>query len=555
MRCLVEKDRTGAALRRGARRAFASLAPAVAVAVALAAAGPLLWCGGCGPGEASESLPRADLVTISIAGDKTERPVVQFPHDLHTEAVAAGGGDCSTCHPTRPDGYLSSLYMRVADDEAGEDEAAGGDDAKVDTEDLMEVYHDNCLACHERMAEEGKKSGPTICGECHREESAYVSSRLPMGMDKSLHYRHGLARNDKCEDCHHLYDETARKLYYEKNTESSCRDCHRELTEENRSSFELAAHRACLKCHMETAEQGPNVATGPRECGGCHDPLRRADIKVVEDVPRLKRGQPDFVLLSAPESDIEMSKLRTVPFSHEAHETFSENCRVCHHETMKSCDECHTLAGSKDGAGVMLQTAMHSMTSGHSCVGCHDSRKSMPECAGCHDLMEKGRLSDHACEICHAGPSPMNLEAERAKYTSLDQFHPAPSPERLVFAAADVPDSVVISVLSNEYKPAVMPHRKIIAKLREHMKKNKIAAHFHGSEDVLCQGCHHHGAIGERPALCENCHGRPFDEQKPNVPGLYGAYHRQCLGCHQSMRLENPTDCAGCHAKKEAATG
>jgi hypothetical protein len=514
--------------------------------LALVAVACLLCCGGCGSGDASESLPRADLVAIAVAGADGERPAVSFPHDLHTEAVIADGGDCSTCHQTREDGYLSNLYMRL-------DDAVAGDGGEVEVDGLMEIYHDNCLACHTRMAGEGKDSGPVTCGECHREEAAYVSSRIAMGMDKSLHYRHSVARNDKCEDCHHLYDETSQKLYHEKNTESSCRDCHRTLTEENRSSIKLASHRACLKCHMETAKEGPNVASGPQSCGGCHDPHARSDIKVVEDVPRLKRGQPDFVLLSAPEADIELSKLKTVPFSHDGHETFAQNCRVCHHETMKSCSECHTLAGKDEGAGVMLQTAMHGMVSNHSCVGCHEIQKSDAECAGCHDLMQKGRLSEHACHICHAGPSPADVEAARTVNMSLEHFRPDPSQLGRGFAATDVPDSVVISVLSDEYEPAVMPHRKIVEKLRGLVKENKMATHFHGSEDVLCQGCHHNGSIGERPALCENCHGRPFMVDGSNKPGLYGAYHRQCLGCHQSMGMENPSDCQGCHAKKISA--
>jgi hypothetical protein len=508
---------------------------------------------GCGSGSATEAepgVPRADLVVIAVAGEVAERPAVAFPHDLHTDAVSEDGGDCSTCHKTREDGYLSTLYMRLSDADVDD-----GDDGDVEAEDLMELYHGNCIDCHNRMAGEGKKSGPVTCGECHREEPAYTSSRQPAGMNKSIHHRHNVARNEKCEDCHHLYDEAATKLYYEKNTESSCRDCHRAETEDNRSSMRLASHRGCIKCHMETAKGGPGVATGPQSCGGCHDLAKQVAMEKLDDVPRMKRNQPDFVLLSAPEEELDLSKLRTVPFSHVGHEGFAENCRVCHHETMKACGDCHSLAGREEGSGVTLQTAMHAMRSDHSCVGCHEIQKSTAECAGCHDLMEKGRLSDHACEICHAGPPPMNLEAERSMYASLDDFRPDPSRVDNVFAGIDVPDSVVIDVLENEYEPAVMPHGKIVETLGRYIRENKIATHFHGDENVLCQGCHHNGSIGERPALCENCHGRPFDEASPNKPGLYGAYHQQCLGCHQSMGLKDPADCAGCHAKKDAVSG
>jgi hypothetical protein len=569
---------------------------------AAAAAGLLLLCGGCGEGGATEVSPRPDLIELGAPGPSAgaERPPVQFPHDKHTDALAARGQDCSTCHPTQEDGYLSPRFMRLDTtlmdaikrgvpgpeggreesdyegvDSARVDDAGGGEtapgageygDTDVDAmpageaggrgaDDLMDLYHDNCLACHAKMAKEGAKTGPLACGDCHREAPVYVSSARPFGMDKSLHYRHQIARKDKCEDCHHTYDEATGKLVYKKGTESSCRDCHEEETENKTAAFKVAAHWACIKCHIETSKLGPDVSAGPRACGGCHDPEKQGAIKVVENVPRLKRGQPDFVLISAPEDEIASSMFRTVPFPHREHESATASCRVCHHETLKSCTECHTLPGESEGDGVTLRTAMHQMTSSHSCIGCHDLEKEHRNCAGCHDLMEKGRISDHACPVCHEGPSPENLKAERERYKSMAQFEPPEASVRLTFTATEIPDSVVISVLSKDYEPAVMPHGRIVKKLREYIKNSKVATHFHGSEDVMCEGCHHNGSIGDRPALCENCHGRPFDKAHLYRPGLYGAYHRQCLGCHESMGLKKPSDCAGCHRKKEAATG
>lgn len=500
----------------------------------------LLLCG-CSEGGAAEQTARPDLVEIDITGllGEAERAPVQFPHDLHTEAVKEEGKDCTVCHRKQENDRLSPKYMRAED---------------LSGDELMELYHDNCIACHTEKTDAGVKAGPVACGDCHRREPLYASSRRPFGFDKSLHYRHIAANDDKCEACHHVYDEKAEKLVYEKGKENPCRDCHREETEENRSSFKLAAHWACIGCHVKIAEERPEAKVGPQVCVGCHDPERQLAVEVVEKPPRLKRNQPDFVLLSAPEAELESSKLATVPFSHVGHEGFAATCRVCHHETLNRCNECHTLAGSDKSEGVMLQQAMHGMTSDHSCVGCHEVAKSGAECAGCHDLMEGGRLSEHACDICHAGPPPQVLEDVRSQYTSLDEFRPQFSEATLSLAYADIPDSVLIGVLSNEYKPAVMPHRRIIDKLSEHIRNSKVATYFHGHEDVVCQGCHHHGSVGVRPALCENCHGRPFDKRDLYKPGLYGAYHRQCLGCHESMNMEKPSDCTGCHAKKEDMT-
>jgi hypothetical protein len=497
---------------------------------------------GCGRGNASEKSARSDLITMNglESFGPLERPAVQFPHDLHTAALAGQDRDCSTCHPTREDGRPSRLFMRLADTTRTEIEA---------------LYHTHCIDCHSANRDQGKSSGPVACGQCHLRDAAYTSSREPFGFDKSLHYRHVKAMDKKCENCHHIYDEAAEKLVYQKYTESSCRDCHRGLTEENRISLRQAVHQACVGCHYDLSRQPEARAAGPVDCAGCHDSGRQQAIEVVEDPPRLERNQPDFVLLSAAEADLSASKLNTVPFSHSAHEGFNENCRVCHHETLASCKDCHTLAGSEKSGGVTLQLAMHEPDSDHSCIGCHEGQKNQAACAGCHGLMEKGHLSVHACNICHAGPSPELVASVRSIYHSLDDFRPRPADVALSFAANEIPDSVTIGILSKEYPAVAMPHKKIIDVLAKHINDNKAARHFHGREDVLCQGCHHNGSIGRKPALCANCHSQPFDDRNLFKPGLYSAYHRQCIGCHYNMNMEEPSKCATCHPNKLQTAG
>ncbi len=88
-------------------------------------------------------------------------------------------------------------------------------------------------------------------------------------MDNSLHYRHAKAAQNKCETCHHEYDEKAKKLFYAKGKEGTCRYCHKERTEENRISMPLASHISCVECHR--AGQEKNLKWGPITCKGCHD--------------------------------------------------------------------------------------------------------------------------------------------------------------------------------------------------------------------------------------------------------------------------------------------
>ncbi len=487
---------------------------------------------------AAEQTARADIVTLDemAAFGALERPPVQFPHDLHTEVMKERKEECTICHPVHDDGRLSLKYERLED-------ASG--------QETLDLYHEKCIACHKESADAGAAAGPIACGGCHRREPTYASSRRPFGFDKSLHYRHIKAANEKCEPCHHVYDEATEKLVYVEGEESSCRDCHREEKEENRSAFRVAAHEACIGCHRDPAVELQTDSRGPEQCAGCHDQERQLAIEVVEDPPRLKRDQPDFVLLSVPEEDLEASNWNTVPFSHLEHEKLAESCRVCHHETLKQCSECHALTGSEEGEGVTYQQAMHGVMSDQSCVGCHEKEKSLLACAGCHALMTEADLSERACRICHAGPEPENLDRLRSRFKSMDDFRPPQSAVRLSFASSEMPESVTIGVLSSEYEPAEMPHRKIVEKLSAGVKESKIATHFHGHEDVVCQGCHHHSPIGAKPPRCEHCHSAEFDKTNPLKPGLLAAYHLQCLGCHKVMEIEEPKDCAGCHREKE----
>ena len=498
----------------------------------------ILWSG-CTTGDAAEQASGPDVITIDgmTRYGKLERPPVQYPHGLHVDAVRKEKEDCTKCHRERDDGALSIMFMQLPDStRQGE----------------MDLYHDNCVGCHKRKTSAGEDAGPVTCGGCHVREPLYRSTAQPFVMDRSLHYRHIEAAGEKCETCHHGYDEQTRKLVYKKGEEESCRDCHRERTEENRISYRRAAHMDCVGCHYTTARADSTKKVGPQRCEGCHDPGSLMTIKVVENPPRLKRNQPDFVLLSAAEKELASSNMRTVPFSHRDHENYTRTCRDCHHETLKACTDCHALAGREEGGGVMLEEAMHSLDSPHSCTGCHQVQKTEAQCAGCHDLMEQGRLTEHACKTCHVGPAPARLEAERSLYTSLDDFAPDESIVTFKTPADEIPDTLRIDVIEGEYEPAVMPHKKIVEKLKQYIAENKLATRFHGHEDVLCQGCHHHGAIGTKPARCENCHGKPFNEHALFKPGLYGAYHQQCLGCHTSMHIQEAGDCLLCHKRRPA---
>jgi len=492
----------------------------------------------------SSYLLRPDVITfdnLEILG-KFEKPRVVFLHDMHTEALDKKNKDCSACHLSE-NGRMSPKYMRLED---------------ISRKEVISVYCDNCKKCHAELQAAGEKAGPTKCDECHQERPFIKSSRVASGLDKSLHYRHTLAHQKKCDSCHHEYDQKNKKLVYVKGKEGTCRYCHKKETEqidsEKRISMRLAFHYACIDCHQKT--KAKNLEAGPVTCGGCHDLEQQKKIIKIAKVPRVKMKQPDVVLIKTDDKKGLKSQMYRVPFSHKAHEKYNDSCRVCHHADLKSCAGCHTLSGSKEGQYVQLKDAMHQQGTQQSCMGCHEANKQNRQCSGCHAFLGKDRTPDSAsCMKCHLAPPKKSTGVlYRSGEAKLARMMPAIW--KATFGTSqklDVPKKVVIKDLEDRYEPVEFPHRKIFAALKKKLKGNRLADYFHPLEATLCQGCHHNSPVSGTPPKCGSCHGQPFNEKSLLMPGLKGAYHRQCMGCHTQMGIEKPAnvECAGCHLEKK----
>jgi hypothetical protein len=61
-----------------------------------------------------------------------------------------------------------------------------------------------------------------------------------------------------------------------------------------------------------------------------------------------------------------------------------------------------------------------------------------------------------------------------------------------------------------------------------------------------CASCHQVQSTKE--LACGHCHKTPFDKDNLAVPGLKGAYHDQCMGCHRKNGVAN--SCETCHKKR-----
>jgi len=483
--------------------------------------------------------PRADIIRIDGLKQfgSLERPAVVYLHEKHTQALAKKSKDCATCHlPDKK--YMSTKFMRLKD---------------VSKQQAMDIYHTNCTACHRQTAAAGEKAGPVACNECHIDRQI-PSSWTEIGMDKSLHYRHVKAQENKCEVCHHQLDPVAKKLVYVKGKEDDCRYCHLDQTVDNVISMRLASHEQCIDCHRKRLAQ--NQDAGPATCGGCHDAAMQKKVQKLKDVPRLMRGQPDVTIIQAVKSDGQkvepFTRMSVVPFNHIGHEAYNDTCRACHHSSMDACGKCHTLQGSKEGKFVNLQTAMHRVSAQASCIGCHDGFQADKRCAGCHASMPRKDSPELAgCVSCHM-PKPATATPQTEPKTMAAMLLEARKPVAATYADEDIPETVEIKTLSKQYQPVKLPHRKIVQSLVKNIKDNKLAGTFHRDSGTICQGCHHNSPLSKKPPACASCHGQPFDGRNLFKPGLQAAYHLQCMECHKDMGIEKPvaTNCTGCHKEK-----
>ena len=492
---------------------------------------------------------RADIIRIDsmrIFG-KLEKPPVTFFHQQHTDALEKQNKQCSACHLSRKDPLLgierlSNKFMRFEDSTRQE---------------VMDVYHGNCIDCHRQTKAAGEKSGPLECGLCHFNNTRVASSWKAIGMDKSLHYIHSKAQDNKCEKCHHEYDKATKKLFFAKGKEGTCRYCHRQTTRENVRSFRQAAHIACIDCHRRT--RAKNKSAGPANCAGCHDPAGQQRIEKVQNVPRLKRGQPDIVLIKNTGPDRspakERSRMKRVAFNHKAHEAANDTCRVCHHAALNSCVQCHSLQGAEKGRFVTLEQSMHRSNAVQSCRGCHGMKQNDPNCAGCHSAVSIARRGNpDACVACHAAAPPANpggrsADEDNMLAAALIRSRPTAAP---TWALEDIPQTVMIKTLQNEYEPVKLPHRRIVQTLVNNVSNNRLAGYFHDRKGWVCGSCHHNSPAAEKPPACESCHVRRFDAKELLKPELKAAYHINCTRCHQAMGIKKPvsTDCTACHRKK-----
>lgn len=124
----------------------------------------------------------------------------------------------------------------------------------------------------------------------------------------------------------------------------------------------------------------------------------------------------------------------------------------------------------------------------------------------------------------------------------------------------NIPDSINLDFLVQYYERVVFDHSKHVG-----LSKDCTVCHHHTAgtavESVNCIRCHKNSGA-TAVVSCRGCHAaQPFSAEafkeklrKPltyhkDTPGLRGAYHQSCRGCH--IVSGGPTGCQDCHPRKK----
>ena len=208
---------------------------------------------GCERATAEKAVKPSSLGLISLELPEqlgsSRRPVVEFDHLGHVQALEKES--CAVCHGE--DGKSGAVPVRWRAN---------------DRSDLMDAFHDLCLACHH------ERQGPAACGECHvRRPLAQPANRARAPWDDELHEKHMEAEDGNCDGCHHVYDKRAGELKYAEGEEAACKECHKEKPEGNTPALAMASHGQCVWCHVDRASK--KQKTGPFKCAECHGSKNR----------------------------------------------------------------------------------------------------------------------------------------------------------------------------------------------------------------------------------------------------------------------------------------
>ena len=118
--------------------------------------------------------------------------------------------------------------------------------------------------------------GIAVCTDAIAQEADYILAhtdifgklrRPQVSFSHEIHSE--TLEEEGCGICHHVDDDQTGKLVYVEGEELSCKECHDQRKENNKSALREAFHGSCTVCHRRLIKNS-NPKAGPTTCGGCH---------------------------------------------------------------------------------------------------------------------------------------------------------------------------------------------------------------------------------------------------------------------------------------------
>lgn len=294
---------------------LSSLLPAVIIAIAVVAAGPVR---GDAQSNATVDLTSNEARTCLTCHADLVQHFANNPHNHPTSALGNGGAVCANCHgPGKA--HIES----------------GGDKSKIVDPSVGQV-NGMCLGCHEgrhpAFAYSAHGKGNVSCIGCHSIHAASAAKYLLKAPEPQL-----------CFQCHANVKSQFSLPYRHKVNEGliTCSDCHdaHSARDKEPAGYSKKQDEICTNCHTKIA--GPFVFEHPvvktEGCTACHLPhgspnmhlLSRANVNTI----CLFCHMPSFN--SSTESDIAIEKIHTAQY--------------------KSCVSCHSDVHGSNASQVFLK--------------------------------------------------------------------------------------------------------------------------------------------------------------------------------------------------------
>lgn len=502
-----------------------------------------------GSSEATEQIRRPDVRLIqAVAKFKSlEMPPAVFLHDKHLEVVLHNGKDCAVCH-----GSHATQKSPLGD--------------YTSAEEAQQAYHQLCIGCHNEMVgmkgELGPKEGE--CRLCHIQKSA-VRAATHMRMNPTLHYLHisspniqyegSVANPDgvNCGVCHHVYDESAKKLVWKPGAEDSCASCHGKEADGKKPSLQGAVHYVCVTCHARADN---------KDCTPCHMKPLEQKANASQNLSLASMTPEDMVLqpvafVSHENSDLLLASTKLAP-GQIADPFAQKEQKATSQETLLSPNSVGGVVAPKETAPVVEKSAPESAQTDQIPAQAKKPAVSENPVVATPDA-PKHDVSAQATEMQNALDKLIKEKQDQAKARQAEatkeaqairdgfnagpyrcaECHSAegqaklPKMNTLPRLMRGQPDAILLG--KKDGKNPVNGKDGINPVFFDHERHEAVAD--------SCRTCHH-----EKIAACTDCHTTEGKAEGQFVT-LETAMHHACVECHQRYVMQKP-DCAGCHVQR-----